>query len=79
MNIKKPKSWYEAECLPFVSHILRGSTNITKDGEPNIWVELKSHVPNPVTGSLGGGFYCLSFNDFKDHYWESSNIYIYEH
>ena len=67
ITYKKPKSWKEAESLPFVSFIEK-EPNRPAD-EPSIWVQLKDDVDNPVTGEVGSGFYVCNFYDFLSHYW----------
>ena len=65
-NYKKPKSWKEAEDLPFVSFIEK-EPNRPSD-EPSIWVQLNDDIDNPVTGGVGSGFYVCNFQDFISHY-----------
>ena len=62
----KPKSWKEAEALPFVSFIEKEPNRL--DDEPSIWVQLMDDVDNPVTGELGSGFYVCNLYDFLNHY-----------
>ena len=65
-NYKKPKSWKEAEALPFINFIEK-EPNRCPD-EPSIWVQLMDDIDNPVTGEIGSGFYVCNFKDFLSHY-----------
>ena len=65
-NYKKPKSWKEAESLPFINFIEKEPNRCPY--EPSIWVQLKDDVDNPVTGDVGSGFYVCDFQDFLSHY-----------
>ena len=60
-RLKKPRSWKEAEALPFLTI---EKDPYSEDDEMNIFVQLENGIDNPVTGETGGGFYVADFNDF---------------